>query len=144
LQSPHYDDDDEDFDDIFVTIFNEALMEERSTNEADPKNYIPIMDDVDKEIEEIRRGIESLKIKKRVTFNSSKIENESSSSQATFAITPATTQSQSNFDRKNTRPIKSLEINFGTNDLPLFNCACHKLNMATRTAISRQRHHQNT
>ncbi len=86
LQSPHYDDDDEDFDDAIVTIFNEAPMEERSTNEADPKNYIPIMDDVDEEIEEIRRDIESLKIKKRVTFNSSKIEHESSSNQATFSI----------------------------------------------------------
>jgi hypothetical protein len=53
LQSPHY--DDEDFDDAIVTIFNEAPMEERSTDGADPKNYIPIMDDVDKEIEEIRR-----------------------------------------------------------------------------------------
>ncbi len=140
LQSSYYDDYDDDFDDAIVTIFNEAPMEARSTNETDPKNCIPIMDDVDKEIEEIRRDIESLKIKKRVTFNSSKIEHESSSSQAAFAITPATTQSQNNFDetyRKNTKPIESLEINFGTSDLPLFNCACHKLNIAIRKAISR-------
>jgi hypothetical protein len=47
--------------------------------------------------------------------------------------------SNTNFDFSSmyeSMPITDFKINLGTSDLPLFNCANHKLNLATRAAIS--------
>lgn len=42
------------------------------------------------------------------------------------------------FDLDNKQPIKDLEIELGSSRLPRISCACHKINLAVRTAMIKQ------
>jgi len=101
--------------------------------EENPDAYLNLNDDIEEGFtavdDEIKINIESV--------NNTEFQNSISFSKE--PVIDLNQSSNTNFDFSSmyeSMPIPDFKINFGTSDLPLFNCVNQKLNLATRAAIS--------
>jgi hypothetical protein len=131
-------------DDEFI-IDEENLQNEESLEDFEDLDIFPGITQVDRELDEITHDIESLKIENPCSFqfgtqqhSNTPIEIEKSPYDADVYV-PDTYENHFEEMYVNKKLVKDLKINFGTADLPRFSCACHKLNLAIRKAISKHR-----
>ena len=129
------------FPSIFTNSTNDSLSEEEN-NPVDSSNSvenIPTIKQADDELTTIIDQVDSLTFTNQVIFD--KTAEISAKTMEEVAINAGL-----NFDFdadyntiNNNQIIKDLVIELGTNKLPRFSCACHKLNLAIRQAISKHK-----